>query len=423
VIQRYVEAWEMIKRDNNKQFIDFLEWQQKIGNFSAKSANRYKYYGRHLLEWAGETPLSKAAEIDPSFVTYLLKTQSEKTGKQFSHETFKKILGISSRFFKWAKQTYPSKYRHLPSIWEQTLVVPPEIRPTSKENIYVTIDEVINLIDGIHEDTELSLIRDKAAAAFLFVSGIRTGAFVTLPAKAIDLRKLFVKQHPNIGVQTKNGKIGTTHLLNLPPLIKAIEIWDEKVKELSNGEARWFSRLDSNWGKLTISEKVPGFNRGNILRRRLKILFKNAGLPYKSPQLFRRGFAVIGLRNSPSLAHFQAISQNLMHKNSNVTQIYYSQLDIATRGEYIAEIGENIKSSLAGKVEIPSNIDYELLSSTIADKLLAKIKASNYQQGSPFDALSLNPTLPISHNDAPFEESDDLEEPEESAHPLPIGDK
>lgn len=88
-------------------------------------------------------------------------------------------------------------------------------------NEFVTEEEVRKLVNPPAPQNDLALIRDQAAAAFLFVSGIRASAFVTLPISAIDLKNLTVYQWPELGVNTKNGKKATTFLYDVPNLMRS----------------------------------------------------------------------------------------------------------------------------------------------------------------------------------------------------------
>jgi hypothetical protein len=77
-----------------------------------------------------------------------------------------------------------------------------------KEHEAVTLEEIKAIARA-----PVTTIRDKrirAAAIFWFLSGIRVGAFVTLPLIAVDLNNLKIKQWPRLGVRTKFRKHATT---------------------------------------------------------------------------------------------------------------------------------------------------------------------------------------------------------------------
>jgi site-specific recombinase XerC len=113
--------------------------------------------------------------------------------------------------------------------------------------------------------------RDQAAAAMLYLSGIRASAFVSLPIDAVDLKNMEVKQWPSLGVRTKN--------------------------------------------------------RNTALAKRIRKLSKLVAIVYKSPHKFRPGHAVYALLHAKTMADYKAISQNLMHGNIKVTDSIYAWLN------------------------------------------------------------------------------------------------
>jgi site-specific recombinase XerC len=92
--------------------------------------------------------------------------------------------------------------------------------------VFVTLDEVLQLVRFPVDDRNFALQRDQAAAAMLFLSGMRSTAFTTLPIAAVDLADRSIKQWPELGVKTKNGKRATTFLLPIPELLACVSRWD-----------------------------------------------------------------------------------------------------------------------------------------------------------------------------------------------------
>ncbi len=70
----------------------------------------------------------------------------------------------------------------------------------------------------------LALQRDKAAIVFLFLSGMRIGAFCTLPINCVNIAARRIEQFPSRGVRTKNRKVATTTLLPIPALLSIVVI-------------------------------------------------------------------------------------------------------------------------------------------------------------------------------------------------------
>lgn len=85
--------------------------------------------------------------------------------------------------------------------------------------------------------------RIRAAAVFWFLSGIRIGAFVSLPLSAVDMDNLEVRQLPKLGVHTKFQKHATTYLLNIPDLIPVVVDWDREVRRVCGDDGLWFAPI------------------------------------------------------------------------------------------------------------------------------------------------------------------------------------
>ncbi len=106
------------------------------------------------------------------------------------------------RFFTWLKLADVREYRDLSLSWIEALR---PLRGTElpTEHVFVTPGEVQHLIGFQVSIEDLALRRDQAAAALLFLSGMRASAFATLPIAAVDLVSRTIKQWPALGVDTR----------------------------------------------------------------------------------------------------------------------------------------------------------------------------------------------------------------------------
>jgi integrase len=195
-----------------------------------------------------------------------------------------------------------------------------------KDNEYVSLDAVGRLATLQTEEENLALMRDKAAAAMLFLSGMRASAFTTMPILAVNIANLSIRQWPELGVMTKNGKMATTYLLPIPELLTVVSAWDNYVRSRLADTERWYTPIESRWGDQSLSLKPAGNNRHQALDRRLKILFSLAGLPYMSAHKFRHGHAVYGLQHAQTIADYKAVSMNLMHEDIKITDSIYAPI-------------------------------------------------------------------------------------------------
>ena len=218
---------KLICRENflaSKRFLAYLS--RRVGG---RSQERYRFYLRHLLMWAMDVPLYDAKKINPDFPSYIASVKSP-AGKQLAHETQKKIFQLAKKFFSWAKMEYPSQYRKIEIAWMDDWL---KIRPSAcikapheidldllneKDdevdiNIkYVSLHEAIALATLPRDEKNLARWRDCAMAAFLFLTGARAEAATSIPIGAVHFDRLKIRQWPELGVQTKNGKSATTFM-------------------------------------------------------------------------------------------------------------------------------------------------------------------------------------------------------------------
>ena len=120
-----------------------------------------------------------------------------------------------------------------------------------KEHEAVTIEEINEIANAQVFSTEK---RIRASAVFWFLSGIRIGAFVSLPIKAVDIDNLTIKQWPKLGVKTKIQKHATTFLLDIPELLQVVIDWDKLVHSNPNKDSYWFAPLSPETGKLDLDQ-------------------------------------------------------------------------------------------------------------------------------------------------------------------------
>lgn len=337
----------MIVRANYLKVCKFLTYLREVLQLSDASVDRYRFYLRHLLIWADQNDFTTVEVIRPTFPKYLTTLPGKNGVSCLAPATQKKILEISKRFFHWAKTIYSQELNKLPIEWMDTLRLVRQ-PPSSKENVFVSEEEIRKLISFPVPAHDLALVRDQAAAAFLYLSGIRASAFVTLPISAIDIKNLTIYQWPELGVHTKNGKKATTFLFNIPVLLEAVNRWDLIVRKELESSAVWYAPINHIWGDQAISAMEPGKSRMQALGKRLRILFSKVELEYKSPHKFRHGNAVYGLLHAQTVADYKAVSMNLMHESIEITDSVYAPMlrsDVKTRIADLSERQENTNVS------------------------------------------------------------------------------
>jgi site-specific recombinase XerC len=312
----------MINRANWKLTKKFSGYRYQIDQISLSSQKIENVYLRYLLEWAQEITFSEGQTIRPTLPEYMFKSRLDGSDKQLSPAHIKKVLATGRRFFNWCKDNNQG-FSSIKISWINTLKIR---RMPEKSSIReaVSLQEILD-IAKVPTDN-LPDMRTKAMAVFLFLSGMRIGAFVTLPLKAVNIETNQVKQYPEFGVKTKNGKRAETILLPIPDLLKVVYEWDNYIRKLLPENGFWFSPLRADTGEIDIDALEIGNHRVSLARRNLKNWMIKENLPYHSPHKFRHGHIRWGRDHSNNISDFKAISENVMHSSMQITDAIYSSL-------------------------------------------------------------------------------------------------
>jgi integrase len=340
----------MIYRENWLLVKEYLKCRLEINRLSPASMRLEETWTRHVLEWMGNTPVWNAPKITLGLYDYLSKSEDH---EPYSSIYMRKILSTAYRFFNWLVKHYPQYEKSITINWLDSLK-PLRIVNDEKEHEFVTLEEIRNIAQAPVETLRDRRIR--AASVFWFLSGIRVGAFVTLPIKAVNLAKREIYQFPSYGVHTKFHKKGTTHLLNIPDLLQVVQAWDTEIRHYVGEESYWFTPLSPDTGSFDSNIKQAGEFRSSRANKDLHDWCGRMGIPYHSPHKFRHGHAVYGIEQSEDVADLKAISQNLMHSNLSITDGVYGMLSVDAVGKRIEKISksklvaENTELSLANQL-------------------------------------------------------------------------
>ena len=344
----------MINRDNYLDVKDYLRFQADFKQNDPNTIKSYWFRLVHMLKWAQETSLTRAAVIKPTLPAYLEKVKSPYGIGQLGAAEFTAICKTARAFFLWAKAEHPGRFRMVDQNWIAS-IRPPRMRresATLKERELYTLDEVIHLATCPVET--LCQQRTQAAAALLFLSGMRIGAFASLPIGCVDLDSMRIYQLPERGVMTKNRKAAITTLLNIPELMAVARAWDVRVrKEVGEGQC-WFTHL-TRFGELSTEkpDQAALLNRKHGFADDLRELCTFAGIVYKSAHKFRHGHAVYALKQCTTMEEFKSVSQNLMHSNMGITDGIY--------GKLVDDDVHNTIQGLTTKTKAPAGEDLQAM--------------------------------------------------------------
>jgi len=292
---------------------------------SVKTIANEETWLRHVVEWADNTPFRKAQKIRPTFPNYLLNARSDGKSKPLSSSYMKKVIRAAYRFFNWLS-THKKGYKQIGFEYLDTLRTPKQ-ETKLKVREFVSFEEIMNIAQTPVRSTKDKRIR--AAAVFLWLSGMRVSAFASLPLEAVDLQKLEIKQYPSLGVRTKNNKYGDTTLLKITDLLSIVRAWDEEIRSILPKNGLWFAPLFPCTGEIDLVSKVEtiGENRGRTVTRILRAWLNDNNLPYHSPHKFRHGHAIYVKKHAKSFADIEALKENLMHESIQTTDRLYGLFD------------------------------------------------------------------------------------------------
>ena len=342
----------MINRENYLLVREFLEYREKVKQREKLTVNTYWHSMKHFLQWLDGRYVTEAERVKPSFPEYILHarnkhhpSQNKKDLAPLSASKLEKIIAHTRIFFEWLRT---SKGIKVNPAYLETL----EIRKSARAQSKLTKREYWHLadIEKIAALKPQSIIekRDIAAACFMFLSGARLGAFVTLPFAAVDIEKRKVIQSPEFGVRTKNSKAAVTFLLPIESLMKPVAEWHDYLSKHGGRDLLWYPAFKGdysngdNWTREFVKGGIEKSHTGRFtsFKDGLKILCKRAGVTYLSPHKLRHGHGVYGVKNARDISELKAISQNLMHANIGITDGIYGKLADDDLSEIISKFGK-----------------------------------------------------------------------------------
>ena len=313
----------MINKKNWKQAKKYLYYRLHTDQISMGSLKAEETHIRYILEWADSSSFEKAPSLVPTFPEYLQKAHLNDKRESLSPAHVKKILATERRFLNFLYEM-DYEYRTLKPSWVAK-VKNKRLSEVPQNKEYVKFEEILSIAHAPVENLVEERIR--ASAVFLFLSGMRVGAFVSLPIKAVDIKNRFVYQYTSLGVRTKNGKNAKTVLYKIPELLEVVESWDFLVRTSLPDNGHWFAPFSPDTGEINSDCVEVGLARSNLFRKNLKAWLEKVGLSYHSPHKFRHGHVHYGQAHSKTQEDYKAVSQNVMHSSTGVTDQFYSNMD------------------------------------------------------------------------------------------------
>lgn len=326
----------MINRQNWLDLRDYLRHLEKHLGRNPKTVLKVRTSMRHVLEWAGPIPFGRANQLEPVLPAYLTTARNDGRAVALSFSTVYKILTITRRFYAYATMMWSSRYK-LPPGWLDTLVPHGKPEPSLDDHRFYTLDEV-RAIAAVSTAT-LREERGKVGACMLFLSGMRPDALASIPLQCVDLPNRRLLQIPSMGIRTKNGKAAITYLLDIADLFAVVQAWQQKVQHMAP-TSLWYANLSRDGTR--ILEASHAFeNRAKAIAQDIRLICDLAGVEYKSPHKLRHGHIVHARSLARNMEEVKAISQNVMHANSIITDQVYSALKTNQVQNVILNLGSS----------------------------------------------------------------------------------
>jgi integrase len=261
-----------------------------------------------------------------AFKRHLTKTRSQTRGKPLSSGTINGILRDLTAFLNWLADQpgYKSKIQRADIAYLSSDRKSETARRTSCWKPHPSPAQVRALLSRMPDGTELER-RDRALVAFLFLTGSRETAAVSLSLGQIDLEHGLV-QFDGRHVDTKFGKSFTTAFYPIGgPAEQILRDWVQELRHEHH-----FSSTDPLFPRTKVGSgpdrrfTVLGIDRApwstaSSAARIFKDAFRNAGLPPFSPHRVRDTLADLAREHCRTPEDYKAWSQNMGHEDVMTT--------------------------------------------------------------------------------------------------------
>jgi len=268
------------------------------------------------------------------FKTSLLTVPSSRTGKVIGLATAYAVLGHVERFFDWlsTQKGYRSRVRAEDVDYLTLSKKDSRVATARRERDPPTSDQILAALEKAPRNSSLDQ-RDRALMAFIFLTGVRDGAVVSLKIKHLDLARKCVFQDAR-EVKTKNRKTINTWFFPVDEVVRAIvEEWVRVLeRDLDRGPDDYLFPAVH----VAFNSQAAKFESGELsreacagpdpVRRAFRRIFSLAGLPYFNPHSFRNTLVLMGLRLSRNPEEAKAWSQNLGHEGMLTTLVSYGTI-------------------------------------------------------------------------------------------------
>lgn len=331
--------------DNLRIKRKYLVWRKDSKGLSDasvdKSAAAVSFYETFLK---GRDFRNFHSERARSFKRYLSSQKNQSNGSNLSASSVNSILREVSAFLSWLSDQpgYKSKITRSDIAYLSPDRKSDVARRTSCWKPHPSPAQVRKVISHMPSETVLQR-RDRAFVAFLFLTGSREGAAISIRLCHVELNHACV-HFDGRSVNTKFGKTFTTGFFPMPePCEQIVRDW---ITELRTEHQ--FSDSDPLFPKTRIDlgpehkfiavgiDRLP-WSSASSAAKIFKEAFADAGLPHFSPHRVRDTLAELAKNHCRSPEDYKAWSQNMGHEDVLTTFRSYGsvapgrQMDLLTK--------------------------------------------------------------------------------------------
>ena len=309
--------------DNLRIKRKYLLWLKDAQGLSEASIDKAAAaIARYELFLQGKDFRAFHSERARAFKRRLSSQANERTGAKLSQGTINGTLRDIKSFFHWLadQQGYKSRISHSDAQYLSPDRKSEAARRSNCWKPHPSPQQVQHLLAQMPTETVLQR-RDRALIAFLFLTGSREGAAITLRLGHVDLTNACVNFEGRT-VNTKFGKSFTTAFLPIGDIVESIvRDWIDELRKdhlfaasdplfprtkIGVGSSRRFKALGicrEPWSSPSSAAAI------------FKQAFADAGLPPFSPHRVRDTLAELAKHYCRTPEDYKAWSQNLGHED------------------------------------------------------------------------------------------------------------
>lgn len=296
-----------------------------------------------------------------SFKRHLLSRRNHRTGELLSQSSSNGILREVKAFFKWLADQpgYKSKIKHTDADYLSPDRKSEEARRSTCWKPHPSPAQVSHLLSNMPHEYVLQR-RDRALVAFLFLTGSRESAAISLRIRHVDRTNACV-HFDGKTVDTKFGKSFTTAFFPIGAGAEQIvRNWIAELKSdhLYSESDPLFPKTKIALGPSRLFEAVgispEPWASPSSAARIFKQAFTDAGLPPFSPHRVRDTLAELAREHCVTPEDYKAWSQNMGHDDVLTTFRSYGSVGTGRQLELLSKFRKR------GPVALPDD-DFDVI--------------------------------------------------------------